>query len=359
MGFGMPPRTWTRLALVLAVCLGNAAAFGEDAKPVLASFDKGSAGLDEGCVARAELQRGTERFVGRQVFGADEQADVFVVIDVRSEKRANITLLDPKRRPLGRRGIEGESCSELNEGLVLALSLMLDFTTEDVERLRQSEAAANSTQATPTATSAPTVAPPEHPPKEDSSPHEASKGEMRPSSEEPAKLSAIRFHVGADGRFGVGFAPLPLVGLGAAVGIRTRNDWLFELRGGYWFERKFSRGEGNIAISAVEGGLAVAPALVEVSGARVRLGGVGSLGRVLVVGVGYPGAATGSALALRAGLLGRLEMDAGPLVAQVSTQFEAPLVGYRAVVVTPQGPSEQFEGGPIIFVLSAGALVPF
>src|SRR5690606_26259988 len=150
----------------------------------------------------------------------------------------------------------------------------------------------------------------------------------------------------------------PVWGVGARVGLELAGDWFLELHGVYWVPREFRRADGRVEYRAVEGGLDVYPFVLELGATRTRVGGVGAASRVLLAGSGYDETASGGAWTLRTGLVSRLEVEVGPLLAELAAQLETPLVGHRAVAASDTGPREQFRVSPVIFTLGAGVAVP-
>jgi hypothetical protein len=97
----------------------------------------------ESCISAVELARGVEARLGRPVFGALAQTDVAIEGSIwrgQSDARfhALLSVVDEGGRRTGFRELvdDGPNCRDLDEAIVLALSLMIDpkaaFTAESV-----------------------------------------------------------------------------------------------------------------------------------------------------------------------------------------------------------------------------------
>jgi hypothetical protein len=295
--------------------------------PIRAALDERSSGLDGGCVSSTELRSRTDEAVGRPAFTEADTADVLVVLTAGAEGRATLDLEDSERRPLGTRTLSASSCSELTDALVLALSLMLDFSRGDLTKLREAQARANP-PLPPEPPRAPAGPPPDH-----GSPWE------------------YRAGVGAMGYLLL--APEAVFGPTVSIAALPGPSRLFELRGTAAFERRIAVADGSVRLDLWEVGAAVCPLWVEAGSGGLRPCAGVAVGGVQIAGEGFDEDAAGSSFLLRAGLELRLEQRLGRVVFGLAAEGSAPLVGYRALV----SGGEVFRITPLVLTGSAGVAV--
>ena len=109
-----------------------------------------------GCAALPEVRSQVQRALRRELFVRLERADVILRVRERAHPpSAQIFLEDRAGNSLGQRRLQTATCAELSEGLSLTLSLMLDFTLDEVEIKRQLEREARSDSAAPKPNGAP------------------------------------------------------------------------------------------------------------------------------------------------------------------------------------------------------------
>lgn len=345
MGLRPPPQCG---ALGVAVVLLSATCAGEVAaqQPVRVVLSERSEGFGAGCVEKHSVLQRTEAAIGRDVFAPREEADVELVLRVRADKSATLQLLDPQGDPLGHRNLRAESCSELTQALTLTLSLMLDFSTADVENLRQREAAPSSGEETE---------PREREP-EPTSPNDAPGSPTTPTTSKARKWG---WEVGAEGRVALGVAPPALYGVGVEGAVVREGSWAAALDVGYWFPREVQRAEGSTEVQLLQAGVALCPVILDFQAWHLWGCAAGSTSRVLLEGSGFGSDLEGSGWMSQAGIEVRPRVPLGPLFVTARAGAWGTLLGYRAVANGPNGDVVLFEASPITGRFSIGVSVPF
>lgn len=318
-------------------------------QPVRVVLSERSEGFGAECVEEHSLLQGTEAAIGRDVFAPREEADVELVLRVRADRSATLQLLDPQGEPLGHRNLRAESCSELTQALTLTLSLMLDFSTADVENLRQREAASTADEETE----------PEERPPEPASPKKTPSPSPTTTSATTSKTSEWHWAVGADGRLALGVAPPALYGLGVEAAVVRESSWAAVLDVGYWFPREVQRVEGSTEVQLVEAGIALCPVILDFHAWQLWGCAAGSTAQVLLEGSGFGSDLEGTGWMSQAGIEVRPRVPLGPLLFTARAGAWGTLLGYRAVAKGPSGDVALFEASPISGRVSIGVSLPF
>lgn len=300
--------------------------------PVRAAFDAQSEGLDTGCVSSSQIRTAVEEAVGRPVFADADTADVVVVLRADPAGRATIELEDTTGSSLGTRTLAADSCRELSDAVVLALSLMLDFSRADVARLRESQRPEDAASA-------------EEPAAED--PDVPAAGHV----EDPG----WEYRVGASLTGAVLLAPDPLLGAAGAIGALPHPALLVELQAAKTFEHRIAVSGGVVWFDSWEAGATLCPFLVELGGPGLRPCVGATAGQVSLTGQGFERDRTGRSRLVRALLELRLEQRVGPVVLGVGLEANAPLAGYRALV----SGEEVFRIQPLTLAGNAGIALAF
>jgi hypothetical protein len=251
---------------------------------------------------------------------------------VTPPRRASVKLSDRDGQPLGQRILEAKSCAELSDALVLALSLMLDFSRQDVDALR---AQAQTTKANDT----------EAKPAQSVTADETS----APAPQVEATTWRPRFVV--DGRLGIGFAPAPSFGFGVAAGIGAPEGPLLELNAGYWLAQQVDGFEGSAKLQLWEIGAAACPQL---GTPKAQLCALVQGGMAHARGSEFPMNQASNTGLLRAGLELRSLWPLGPTFVEARAAATGALMGYRVLLTDTAGAHELFQSGKVFVSAALG-----
>ncbi len=119
--------------------------------PVRVHYRVDPASSREPCFSHPRVQLAVSRALGREVFVPVEASDVAVVVRALPDWGADVRLLDPDGRSLGRRTLTARGCAELTDLVVFTLTVMVDFRSDEVAQKRDaasSESGSNDTSAT-------------------------------------------------------------------------------------------------------------------------------------------------------------------------------------------------------------------
>lgn len=212
-------------------------------------------GVDDGrgttpCLSHDRIQAATNRALKRTVFVARVESDVAVVVRHEGEAGAEVKLFDAGGQPLGSRVLVAKDCAELSELVVFALTLMVDFRSDEVGRKREeaaraerdARAAEGRSEGNDDATTASADLPvPSSGEAQGSSGVNGSSAALRAPAADSRSHSGgtgARVRATAGGVVETGMTPRPLVGLYAQalfdtsaplfIGARLRGQHLFE-----------------------------------------------------------------------------------------------------------------------------------
>jgi hypothetical protein len=211
------------------------------------------------CVPPARLQVETEAHLRRQVFSRNlHVADVRLDIDVVDATQQVHLLLHelPTGASLGRRDLQAASCDELEASTVLALTLMLDFTRDDLPARRaaaevadaKAKADADAKARADAEVKATQAAEPSTPAQ---SPTTATTEQTPRASGEPTATDRKRSSLGIvlDARGGLGLLPTVDLGLAASVGLDLSQRLRAEMGVVGWWPQTIERLGGQISIT--------------------------------------------------------------------------------------------------------------
>lgn len=255
------PRPCAPTVVLLAALVWSASAFAqvqatvavpEAPHPVRVHYQADAGASGGRCLSHRRVQEQTRRALGRKVFVKVEESDVVVVVREPGQAAADLQLLDREGRSLGARRLEAKDCTELDDLVAFALTVMVDFRSDEVGRKREEAARAEREAlgargeteprdaASAGASTAATKAIPPEP--------------VRPASSQPADgrrdgttvasngASPIG-ELGVGGVFETGLTPRPLIGLyGQLLAGSAPFMWGASVRGQHLFETPRSVG---------------------------------------------------------------------------------------------------------------------
>ncbi len=120
--------------------------------PVRVHYRVDPASSWEPCFSHQHVQLAVSRALGREVFVPVEASDVAVVVRAMPEWGVDVRLLDPDGSSLGRRTLKAKGCVELTKLVTFALTVMVDFRSDEVAQKRDAASSESGPNATSTAT---------------------------------------------------------------------------------------------------------------------------------------------------------------------------------------------------------------
>jgi hypothetical protein len=279
----------------------------------------------ESCISTQALAQAVEERLGRKVFVSASEADVSVEGHVARASspprwRATLTIRDATGAELGTRDIDsnGESCSSLDEGVVLVVSLLIDPDA---------------------ASSPPAVAPAEPEPAPPPAPPPTVVVERQrvlvpvpaPRPDDP-----WRVEVGAGMAASLGLLPAPSLGAKVVAIVEPPRFWGILVSGAYWFGADAEAERGAYAdVTLAHAGAGLCPLRLAAWRVSYRICAAVDVGSMRSNGHGFDTQGAEETLSVHATLPNRLALRiAGPLVASVGLDLIFPLarteIGYRA-----------------------------
>lgn len=265
-------RDWSRagtsvIAFALA-CVGVArvgvarAEPSQQPHPVRVHYRAGDVAELRPCASHERIQAAATRALKRAVFVPLAQSDVTVVVQPSGEFSAKISLFDAEGRSLGWRVLEAKDCAELTELLGFALTLMVDFRSDEVARKREEAAFAEQnadavepngeTNAASTPAAQTSAA---SPPQKTDEPRGANTRNERATVAPTAPRGSSGARPSAGAVIDTGQTPQPLFGVYGQVWFTSRAPVVFggRLRAQHMFETSRSVGQLSAWRVAVTG----------------------------------------------------------------------------------------------------------
>ncbi|MEJ7735474.1 MAG: hypothetical protein WKG00_40595, partial [Polyangiaceae bacterium] len=245
-----------------------------------------------------------EERLGRKVFVSASQADVSVEGHVARASspprwRATLTIRDAKGAELGTRAIDsnGESCSSLDEGVVLVVSLLID----------------------PDAASAAPTPPPDEPGPAAPPPPPTvvvERQRVLVPVPAPAPKDPWRVEVGAGAAGSIGLLPAPSLGAQVVAIVDPPHFWGILVSGAYWLGAEAAAERGAHAdVTLAHAGAGLCPLRFAEWRVSYRVCAAVEVGSMRSNGQGFDTQLADETLAVQAVLPNRLALRlAGPLV---------------------------------------------